>query len=285
MWERSIHKCAGSPLALCLRRHPQQLTGPEVAKLKSLLLNPDYLHWPVSSLAAWARRWDVLPLSDNTWYRYSRLLGLRLKPQKPKVSRVSIRATQPDQYWHADVTEFSTVDGVKHYLYLVTDFSRKILAWALSTHLRASTRMETIREAFLNSPRTIDTTLFVDGGMENHNKTVREYLDQPEITIKMVTAQVDVCFSNSIVEAVNRILKGRYIRPKAPPDGTALERIVEWAVKDYNEVRPHSSLKGLTPTEAYSGIGVESLAIAEKVKAARTARIQANRRNSCKTGC
>lgn len=101
----------------------------------------------------------------------------------------------------------------------------------------------------------------------------------------MVTAQVEVSFSNSIVEAVNKILKSRYIRPKAPPDGPALEGVVEWAVKDYNDVRPHTSLKGLTPTEAYSGTRLETLRMAENVKAAQKARIQANKQSSCKPGC
>ncbi|MFN8393779.1 MAG: DDE-type integrase/transposase/recombinase [Bacteroidia bacterium] len=175
---------------------------------------------------------------------------MRRKPLKPEICRVSIRAATPDQYWHADVTEIKLFQGTKFYLYLVADnFSRKIFAWALSTQLRASIRMETIREAFLNSPKTIDTTLVVDGGTENQNLTVREYLEQPEITIKMVTAQVDVSFSNSIVEAVNRILKGQYIRPKAPPDGTALEKVVEWAVRE-EDARNTQHPKGSGPIPA-----------------------------------
>ena len=101
----------------------------------------------------------------------------------------------------------------------------------------------------------------------------------------MITAQVDVTFSNSIIEAINKIFKGRYIRPKAPPDGAALQKVLDWAVHDYNSIRPHTSLQGLTPSEAYSGIGLESLRMAEKVKMAQIARIQANRRNSCKTSC
>jgi putative transposase len=283
---RAIHRCAGSPLALCLRRHPQQLTGGEVAKMRSMLQAPEHLHWPISSLAAFARRGNILPLSDNTWYRYASLLGLRRKPHRPEVSRESIRATQPDEYWHGDVTEIKTIDGVKHYLYLVIDnFSRKVLSWALSTRLMASIRMETLREAFQKSSKTIETTLVVDGGTENHNQTVQAFLATPDVAIKMITAQVDVSFSNSIVEAVNKILKSRYIRLKAPPDGIALQKVLEWAINDYNSIRPHTSLHGLTPTEAYSGIGPESLHMPEKVKAACRARIQANKRNSCKAGC
>ncbi len=90
---------------------------------------------------------------------------------------------------------------------------------------------------------------------------------------------------NSIVEAVNKILKSRYIRLKAPPVGAASEKVMAWAIHDYDAIRPHTSLQGLTPAEAYSGIGVETLSISENVKAACMARIQANKRDSCKAGC
>jgi transposase InsO family protein len=64
-----------------------------------------------------------------------------------------------------------------------------------------------------------------------------------------------------------------------------LEKVMAWAIHDYNEIRPHTSLEGLTPSEAYSGIGQETLRMSENVKAACIARIQANKGNSCKTGC
>jgi putative transposase len=283
---RAIHRCAGSPLSLCLRRHPQQLTGPEVGKMKSLLESTDFIHWPIASLAAHARRTNLLPLSDNSWYKYCRLLGIRRRPQKPDLKREGIRASRPDEFWHADVTEIRTADGVKHYLYLVADnFSRKILSWALSLKLRGAIRMETLREAFSNSGRPTNTTLVVDGGPENHNHTVKDFLSSPTVSIQMITAQTDVSFSNSLVEAVNKILKSRYIRLKAPPDGAALQRVLEWAIDDYNNLRPHTSLQGLTPSEVYSGVVLESLRIPEKVKSAQRARIQRNRQNFCRIGC
>ncbi|HEX2901543.1 MAG TPA: integrase core domain-containing protein [Bacteroidia bacterium] len=84
---------------------------------------------------------------------------------------------------------------------------------------------------------------------------------------------------------MNKILKSRYIRLKAPPDGPALQKVLEWAINDYCAIRPHTSLHGLTPDEAYCGVKVESLRIAEKVEAARKARIQRNRQSFCKADC
>ncbi len=55
------------------------------------------------------------------------------------------------------------------------------------------------------------------------------------------------------------------MRLKAPPDGAALEKVLTWAIHDYNATRPHTSLQGLTPAEAYSGVGVETLRMSEKV--------------------
>ena len=57
---------------------------------------------------------------------------------------------------------------------------------------------------------------------------------------------------------------------------------------DYNDRRPHcvlakphGSLDGLTPTEAYSGIDKDSMCTSEKLKTAQKARIDHNRQSRC----
>lgn len=163
----------------------------------------------------------------------------------------------PNQYWHADVTLHRTVDNVRAYIYFVIDnYSRAILSWKVSLKLSAEIRLETIKEAYekyIHNPVN-DVQLIVDGGSENNNNIVDEYIDSPSISIKKIIAQQDILFSNSIVEAVNKIVKYRSLFLNNIQDITALQKHLEIFVPIYNEVRPHCSLKGLTPNEVLEGL-------------------------------
>jgi putative transposase len=60
----------------------------------------------------------------------------------------------------------------------------------------------------------------------------------PEI-IKLLALK-DVKFSNSAIEAVNKIIK-RYLRKKLPDTLEKLIRCLEEIIQDYNTIRPHGS--------------------------------------------
>jgi hypothetical protein len=70
--------------------------------------------------------------------------------------------------------------------------------------------------------------------------------------------------------------KYRYLFPKDPHDDASLFKVVEDAIIDYNDLQPHGSLDGLTPSEAYQGH-----ARFEKRKENQAARIQAIRVARC----
>jgi len=59
-----------------------------------------------------------------------------------------------------------------------------------------------------------------------------------------------------MVEAVNKLLKYRYLFPGNIQDGDQLKTVLEKSIHDFNEVRPHGKLSGLTPSEAYNGQNV-----------------------------
>lgn len=60
----------------------------------------------------------------------------------------------------------------------------------------------------------------------------------------------DVHYSNSIIEAFNKILKYNYLYKMDIKDKVQLEKMIKWIIEDYNN-RPHVSLDGLSPNEKY----------------------------------
>jgi len=134
------------------------------------LNDPAYQYWPVSSIALYALRNNILPLSLNTWYKYVHKLGIkRPRPQsRRKKSEVGIRAQRPHQLWHADITVFVTVDQIKHYIYCVVDnYSRKILSCRAYSSVKAELRRATIAEALKNVNSLIPSITLITEAEQN----------------------------------------------------------------------------------------------------------------------
>lgn len=144
---QTMTQCFESLTGKCNRVFHNQLSRPEVTRLRELLADKRFQYWPVSSIAFYALRNNILPLSLNTWYKYADKFGLdQVKPvPRNRKTEISIRAERPHQIWHADITRFVTADRMKHYIYLVVDnFSRKILSWEIADAVKAETRKGTI---------------------------------------------------------------------------------------------------------------------------------------------
>jgi len=84
--------------------------------------------------------------------------------------------------------------------------------------------------------------------------------------IEKITAQVGITYSNSLVEAQNKIVKNNYLKMMDISSLKQLEEKLEFTIQDYNHVRPHISLKGLTPFEAFYSKKVKLLDNKDSVK-------------------
>jgi putative transposase len=121
----------------------------------------------------------------------------------------------------------------------------------------------------------------VDGGSENNNSLVDGYVNDPLIPIKKIIAQHDIQFSNSIVEAVNKVVKYRFLRHVELFDFHNLKDYLTKAIPLYNSVQPHYSLHGLTPEEAFRRVSLDRNALKARFIEAKRERIAENTRYSC----
>jgi transposase InsO family protein len=139
--------------------------------------------------------------------------------------------------------------------FVLDNYSKMILGFAVAEKLSFAL----VKRALKSSLQTIykqtsrsQSYLVTDGGRENHNSQIDKFLDSlaGNRMIK-VRAIKDIQFSNNPVEAIHKIMKGRYLRNRRFPSISKLEQFLKWAVHDYNSVRPHTRHWPRTPEEVY----------------------------------
>jgi transposase InsO family protein len=258
--------------------------------MREMVESNDHRHMSLRGLALHAQRIGKIVASPSTWYRLVRNAGWRrprnrVYPAKPKIG---IRARAPGELLHLDVTIIKLLDGTRAYLHAVIDnYSRRILSWTLEDRLGNGGTCQILREAVVQlSNRSGETTVVADSGSENVNGEVDEVLIDEELT--RVLAQVEVTFSNSLIEAFWRSLKHSWIYLHALDNFTALRRLIDFYVTAHNgrkrsfRVMPHSAFEEQTPDEMYFGTGGAVPAeLASARKAAREERVKANRAAAC----
>jgi len=92
-----------------------------------------------------------------------------------------------------------------------------------------------------------------NGGCENVNTTVKYFLVSTNNDIKHLIAQKDIPFSNSKIEAFDKIIKHQFLFPKNLTNRNQLIKALAEDIVIYNTIRPQLSLKGNTPYETFNG--------------------------------
>lgn len=284
--------CKESVISKCFRRHPNQLTHDEIKIIKDLHENEEFYHWASINLYHYAKRKNLLHVSKSTWYNYAKKLNLIKKRAKNRRKKYSpgIKATNPNKVWQADVTIFKLNDGTKVYLYFIIDnYSRFILNWKVSFKLSAEIRKQTIEEAYHehithnNTSLEKDIDLIVDGGSENNNHTVNDFLKKPDVKIQKLIALKDIDFSNSLIEAFNKTLKYFWLYKIPIKDFNDLINKMPSIINNYNYKRYNDTIGGLTPHEAYSGFELDKQKLFENYYKSRKERIVFNQNYMCRT--
>jgi putative transposase len=176
----------------------------------------------------------------------------------------------------------SEIDGTRAYLHAVIDnYSSRILSWTLEERLGSGGTCRILRESILQLKNYPEHTIVVaDSGSENVNGAVEDLLDGEELT--RVLAQVEITFSNSMIEAFWRSLRHSRLYLHSLNSFAVLRRLTEFYVTAHNEVMPHSAFEGQTPDEIFFGTGdqvTQDLAAA-RINA-RDKRIRENRAARC----
>jgi transposase InsO family protein len=283
-WNRaSTMACGLDDRPSCPRTSPSQLTPVEVANIKDMVLAPENRHMALRTLALYAQRIGKVLASPTTWAKLARERGWRRPRQRvhPAKPTVGVRAAQPNGTWHVDVTVLKLLDGTRAYLHAIIDnYSRKILAWTVAARLEPTTTCQLLLAAGRHLVFAGRPLLYADSGVENVNGAVDTTL--LSACLDRVLAQIDVAFSNSMIEAFWRSLKHQWLYLNSLDSIERLRALVEFYVEQHNTQMPHAAFHGQTPDEMYFGTAANLPAeLATAREQARAARLAANRAMSC----
>jgi transposase InsO family protein len=195
---------------------------------------------------------NVVAVSPSSVYRVLRDAG-RLGRRKPYTSTKGRGFTQPvrpHEHWHIDVS-YLNVCGTFYYLCSILDgYSRYIVHWEIResmTEADVETILQRAHEAFPDArPRIIS-----DNGPQFVARDFKAFIRMQGMT--HVRTSPFYPQSNGKIESWHKTLKRECVRPRTPLDLADSRRIVGRYVGEYCDVRLHSGIGYITPSDRLEG--------------------------------
>jgi transposase InsO family protein len=151
-----------------------------------------------------------------------------------------------NELWSSDITYFSIGANIFLYITFIIDvYSRMILGYCVSPDLSAKACIKALEMAlsFRNKASYNDLIHHSDKGTQYTSHAYTDLLTKYNIKISMC----DSVYENTHIERVNGIIKNEYLAHMNIKSLAECQRTLIKAIKLYNTVRPHWSLRGLTP--------------------------------------
>ena len=202
---------------------------------------------------------DGLPAGRHRVRRCMRLMGLQAIYQPPRTSQPhpehriypyllkGMAITRPNHVWCADITYIPVQHGFLYLVAIMDWATRNVLSWRLSNTMDVSFCTEALQEALqkYGTPEIFNT----DQGSQFTSFAFTDILKAANIRISMDGR--GRYLDNIFIERLWRSLKYEAVYLHEMSDGFVAQKVIgEW-LTFYNTIRPHSSLAGQTPAEAY----------------------------------
>jgi putative transposase len=215
---------------------------------------------------------NVVAASPSTVYRILSAAGL-LDRWNQRISRKGtgfVQPLRPHEHWHIDIA-YLNLGGTFYYLCSILDgASRKIVHWEIResmTEADVECILERARELYPGEkPRIIS-----DNGPQFIAKDFKEFIRLTGMTHVRTSPYYPQ--SNGKLERFHRTIKSDGIRPGHPTTIEEARSLVARFVDHYNDVRLHSAIGYIAPTDFMAGRAADIHAARDaKLDAAREAR-------------
>ncbi len=158
--------------------------------------------------------------------------------------------TRPNEVWAGDITYIPTDEGWLYLTIQLDIFTRKIVGYAMTDHLRTEAVLEALRMAVLTQGLESEARLVShsDRGCQYASDAYRTKLKEFGITASM--SRRGNCYDNAYAESFFHTLKVELVhRRRFKTRAEAMVAIFEYIEVWYNQRRIHSALGYRSPVE------------------------------------
>jgi transposase InsO family protein len=203
-------------------------------------------------------------IDRDKFYDFLRLNNLLIKKRKNFVTTTNSNhlfrkyknivkdqvPNRPEQLWVSDITYIKTLYG-HNYLTLVTDaYSKQIMGYKLSNHMRTSLCSDALAMAIKNRRYPNEKLIHhSDRGLQYCSPKYTEFAESNGITMSM-SEQYDP-YKNAVAKRINRTLKYEYGLKRTLKNTDIAQQMTIQAVDIYNNLRSHYSLDLRKPAEVH----------------------------------
>lgn len=169
-------------------------------------------------------------------------------PVAPNRLNRAFHAARPDEKWVADITYLPTREGWLFLAVVLDVFSRKIVGWAMATHLKTSLVEQALRMALVQRQPAPGTLLHhSDRGSQYASASYQQLLATHGIIASMSRAADP--YDNALMESCIGTLKTECVDYMFPSRQVARSEVFRYLEGWYNRRRLHSALGYLSPEQ------------------------------------
>jgi transposase InsO family protein len=173
------------------------------------------------------------------------------------------QVSYPNQMWVGDISYIKTIEGWMYLAVVIDLYSRKVVGWALDTHMKSSLVEMALQRALWSRKPPKGLMMHTDQGSQYVSKSYRNLLKSWGIKASM--SRRGNCWDNAVSESFFKTIKVEmvYRLPKLVST-QQMKLLVSEYMGHYNHIRPHSNNDYLPPVRYEQHKREQARALEEK---------------------
>lgn len=200
-------------------------------------------------------------ISERTVGKYMKEMGIRAQWSKPWIATTrdsdfsnelhnildqQFNPDRPNAVWCTDITYIWTFDGFVYLTSIMDLYSRKIIAWTITTSMEVSCVIETINKAKSRRNTDLPLILHSDRGSQYVSTAYREATERYQLSY----SHKGYPYDNACIESFHSLIKREWLNRFKIQDADHAHRLVfEYIETFYNTVRIHSHCDFMSPDD------------------------------------